>query len=217
VGELRSRADGTWVAEYRPGSVSVARQVEVTARASALRSTTQVALAPRPLRLSVGPWAGVTTNFSGMTSPVVGVDVDARLRSRLTGEAVLFRLGVAQYNHRQQSATGLGGAATMAAAWVPVSGMALVRRDQGRWSLWGGAGAVMVYEYLEVQFGDLPEQSGGRLLVGPGAQAGVGLRWVGGEFGWSVRTSFVARQPKEVGFSGNVGGVATGLAYRLVF
>lgn len=217
IGEIRVRPDGTLVAEYRPAAVSGARQVEVTASTSALRSTTQVSLVPRLLRLSLGPWAGVTTNFSGMASPVVGVDIDTRVRSRLTGEALIFRFGVAQYNHRQQADTGLGGSAVLSAAWVPISSTVLIRRDQGRWGFWGGGGGVAVVERLQAQFGDLPEQTGTRLLVGPTAQVGVGLRWVGGEFGLSVRSSFVARQPEEVGFSGNVGGVASGLAYRLVF
>ena len=92
LGPLRARGDGTLIAEYIPEATERPREVEITAVAESMRSTARLQVAPRPVRLTVGAWAGVATNFGRVTAPIVSLDADLRVRNRIVGESLMLRM-----------------------------------------------------------------------------------------------------------------------------
>ena len=217
IGPLRVRSDGTWVAEYHPAPGDRPREVQVTAETESVRSTTLLAVQPRVVRVSVGPWAGVHGNLGAPLSSVLGLDVDFRLRSRLAGEGLMLRLGASTYRLKGQAATGLGGAATLDARMVPITGASLYRGDWGRLGIWGGVGGLLAVQDLSVGFGGDTVSRGTRVLAGATGIGGAGWRMLGGELTLQLQSSWIPTGGGEVSFAGNIGGLATGLGFRVVF
>lgn len=217
VGELRTRPDGTLIAEYVPEPSERPRDVEITAEVDAVRSATRLTIAPGPVRVTLGAWAGMQTNFGSVTAPVVGVDGDIRVRSPLIGESLMLRLGLARYRFSAEVPTGLGALARLSSTVVPVTGAVLYRRDAGRFGAWGGVGGVVGVQDLAVEFGAVPVGRGVNVLGGPTLVGGAGVRLLGGEALVALQGTWLPVDAGEAGFSGNVGGLAGGLGYRLVF
>jgi hypothetical protein len=217
VGEMHVRPDGTWVAEYMPLPVEHARQVELTARTSTVRSSAHLDLEPRLVRVSLGPWIGARTNFGVLSGPAGGFDLDFRVRSRVIGEAVTFRLGGSVTAFRSDALTGVGPAVELHSTLVPLTGAVLLRQDRGPFALWGGAGVVMGPHFETVRFGEALVSKGDRILVGPTLLGGVGVRAPLGEIVFGLQGSWVPAGKPDVGYSGNLGGLVGGLGYRLVY
>lgn len=217
IGSLRARPDGTLVAEYVPEPSDRPRSVEITAEVATLRSSARLEIAPRPVRFTLGAWGGVQTNFGSVLAPVVGVDGDLRVRSRLTGESLMLRVGLSRYQFARDVSTGAGPQASLASAVYPVTLAALLRQDRGRFGLWGGAGGMVAVQTLDVGFGSQQIDRGVRALGGPALVGGAGVRLFGGEALATVQASWLPVDAGDAGFSGNIGGLASGLGYRLVF
>lgn len=217
VGELRARADGTFVAEYTPLAAEQSREIEITARTSTVRSTAHLTLEPRVVRVAFGPWVGGQTNFGSLLRPAGGVDADLRVRSRLVGEAMILRLGVSGSAFRSTATTDVGPPVDLRSTVVPLSAAVLLRQDRGPWSVWGGAGGIVGPHWMEVRFGDELVTQGLRLLVGPMITGGAGVRAPGGEVVFNLQGSWLPATNDDVGYTGNLGGLAGGLGYRLVY
>jgi len=214
LGEPVVQPDGSYVAEYVPAYREQRRQVEITARTAALSSSARLVVEPQDVRVSVGPWVGIRTNFGRVTAPVIGVDVDARVRGRLFGDALMLRVGAEGSWFRTIAETrGVAGEVELRSWIFPLNAAILFRREQGPWSAWGGGGGILAIHSLSVL--QLQTQ-GQRVLVGPLVLGAVARRALGGEAIITLRGSWLASQPGDVGYSGNLGGLAVGIGYRVV-
>lgn len=210
VGELAVRADGSYVAEYRPLPIDAPRTVTVTARTETVWTSDELLLEPRVVRVSVGPWVGATTNFGKIRgAPMLGLDVD--VRTRLAGEALMLRLGGAATSFRSQSRT-LSGTIELRNQLFPVWAAVLFRQDRGPWAVWGGGGLQVAYHRLE----PIPGEAGSYWLAGPAVLGGVGRRALAGEVVLGLRGSWMSAD-QGLGYDGNLGGLTAGLGYRLVY
>lgn len=216
VQELKARPDGTYVAEYLPLASDRARDVVVTARTDTLRSSATLRLEPRVVRVSVGPWAGVLSNFGAVTAPVVGIDGDVRLRTKWLGESGMVRFSVATYTFTASADAGIAGLAALQTTVVPINGVLLFRQDLGPAGLWAGAGGTLAPYHMQVRLDDRRIATGGRVAVGPSIVAGASRRALAGELYATLRSTFLPVSGGEYGFYGNLGGLAAGLGYRVV-
>lgn len=208
ISELTRRPDGTWSARFVPNEDTHRRTVRITAATSSLRSSTQVVVESPAVRAAVGPWVGVNTNFGGQEDWAFGLDLDL-----LTRRLLAFRIA-AQAN-RHQVVQGLEGVQV----WVvPFSLSLLAREDRGPWAFWGGVGLAIgpnVYTFYQ---GGLPFDRGTQVVAGPIFHTGLSLRALGGELTANVRYVWLgpATPTGDIELD-NVGGLAPGFGYRLVF
>jgi len=217
IGPMRVRSDGSWIAEYVPMPAERPREVEITAETETLRTSAHLEVAPRVVRVSVGPSGGVISNLRGITAPLLTIDSDLRLRNRLVGEALMVRVGAARYAFRGLVTTGLGAPARLDNTVYAFTVGALFRRDRGRFGVWGGGGLVAAVQDLDLWFGNEQVSQGFRVAAGPAGIGGVGGRALGGELLVNGQASWLPTSGGEAGFTGNVGGFAIGAGYRLVF
>ncbi len=217
VGDLHQRPDGSMVAEYQPLAVSERREVQITASTSTVHGSARLLLEPRVVRFSLGPWVGGITTFGSTIRPVGGVDLDARLRSPLLGEALMVRLGVWVSPASATVSTGVGPPAEIRSTSVPGTFALLLRDDRGPWSVWGGAGFALGVQHLEARFGSAAVATGNTWLFGPELHAAVARRAPGGEVSLGLRGTWLQAPESDVGFSGNLGGVSGTLGYRVVW
>ncbi len=217
IGSLSDRPDGSLVADYVPTSVNSRREVEITAETESLRSTTQLVLEPRSVRVSLGVWFGAQTNLGAVQGPTGGVDLDFRPRVRGLGESVMLRLAAQVGAFGGTVSAGLAGPLEVRSILVPVSASLLLRDDRGPWALWaGGGGTAAVHQLSAVIAAD--RRSGTAVVPGLTAQAGVARRLLGGEVVLTTRFLWLpATSTGEIRYTGNVGGLAAGLGYRLVY
>lgn len=215
VGELKQRGDGSWVAEYLPATGGSVRDVVLTAESEGVRSSTTLAVEPRVVRMSLGPWVGGVSNFGEVGTWTGGVDLDVRLRNRIVGEAAMVRVGAWGYG---VSSTITGdGELSLRGSVAPVHLALLLRQDAGRWGLWGGAGGAVALHRLELRAGQDIISEGYRGLGGPVVFGGVGTRFLGGEALVEVRGLWLDGPVGEVGWTGNLGGLAAGLGWRVLY
>ncbi|MCB9678423.1 MAG: hypothetical protein H6737_25205 [Alphaproteobacteria bacterium] len=215
VGPLIARPDGTWVAEYVPEESDRPREVTITAKTESLRSTARLTLEPRLGRLSLGPQVGWISNFGSVSSPVVTMDAD--LRTRLLAESVLVRASVSGYRLSANAETGLGDDAQLVGGVFPLSLAVLLRQDRGGVSFWGGAGGSLGLHTVTTRFGNRIVSRGNRVVSGGTLIAGAGYRLGLGDLVAELRWSSLPGPGGEVGFTGNLGGLAIGVGFRLVY
>jgi len=215
VGPLITRPDGSWVAEYVPTDSDRPREVTITAKTDALRSTARLTLEPQLGRISVGPQVGWISNFGTVSSPVVGLDVD--LRTRLLAESVLVRASVQGYGLASTTPTGLGEDARIIGGVYPVTLAAMLRQDRGGVSFYGGAGGTIALHTVTTRFGNRVVSRGNRAVTGGVALGGVGYRLGLGDLVAEARWTWLPGPGGEVGFTGNIGGLAAGLSFRVVY
>lgn len=217
VGPLRPRPDGSFVAEYAPIQTDRAREVEISARTESLRSTTTLRVEPRLVRVSVGPWAGVQSNFGAIGAPIVGLDTDVRVRTRVFGDSAMVRVGVGHYAFTHEVTVGLQHTATLQSTVVPAHLAFLFRHDMGPVGAWMGGGVALAFHHMELRFDDDLVGRGMRLRAGPMVDLGLSRRALGGELAALLRLTWLTSSGGEFGYSGNVGGLAAGVGYRVVF
>ncbi len=215
VGELRQRGDGSWVAEYLPAPGGQVRDVVVTAESEGVRSSTTLSVQPRVVRVSLGPWVGAVSNFGEVGTWTVGADLDVRLRSRVVGEAAMVRVGA--WGYGLNSSIAGGGDLSLRGSVVPVHAAFLLRQDARRWGIWAGAGGAVALHRLELRDGEEIIAEGYRGLGGPIVVGGVGRRAFGGEALLEVRGLWLNGPVGEVGWTGNLGGLAAGLGWRVLY
>ena len=99
-----------------------------------------------------------------------------------------------------------------------ISASAIYRLEQGAWAAWGGLGALLAPYRLESRFaGSLPLRDGGLHPPGATGGAGVGRRVAGGEVTFELRGVGIQAQADTLGYDGQIGGLALGLGYRLIY
>ncbi|MCB9685905.1 MAG: hypothetical protein H6735_12760 [Alphaproteobacteria bacterium] len=217
VGEAHTRPDGTLVAEYTPLPVESSRQVEITASTPTMHSTTRLLLEPRVVRMSLGPWVGVSSNFGPDFRPLLGVDLDVRTRTRFAGEALMVRASLSASAFSSTASTGVGPDLELRSTVVPFGLALLLRQDMGPWSLWGGLGGAVGVHHQEVRFGGELVSTGEIPVFGPELHGAVARRVPGGELAAGLRGTWIPVSSQDVGYTGNLGGVAATLGYRLVW
>jgi hypothetical protein len=218
VGTLQTKADGSFVAEYTPLPIDSPREVVLTARTGTLYTSTRLMLEPRLVRISVGPWLGGTTNFGKVTGPMGGIDLDLRTRSRLAGEALMIRFGVAVSSFSEEGVpAGTSGRTDWTSTLVPGTIGLLFRDDRGPVGLWTGAGFMGGVHHLRVTEGGSQLGTWDRFVGGPVLFAGASRRAFGGEALLTVRASWLPVSQEDFGYDGNLGGLAAGVGYRLLY
>lgn len=215
VGEPLARADGSWVAEYRPDRGDRAREVEITAASRSVRSSARLPLEPRLGRITVGPTVGWITNFGAVSSPALGFDADFRLR--LLGGSVMVRVGAMGYGVSGTATTGFGEEASLTGTVVPGLAAVLLRQDRGGFGFWGGAGGILGFHTVRARFGQQVVSEGMRSIGGASLIGGAGYRLGPGDLLSELRWSWIPGSGGELGFTGNLGGLSAGLGYRLVY
>ena len=208
----RPRSDGLFVAEYTPLPIDAPRGVTVTARTDTVRTSAELLLEPRVVRMSLGPWVGGTTNFGVATGPMFGLDLDVRTRTRTFGEAMMLRLGVATTSFRTRTRIDPLVFDERRNTMVPVWAALLFRQDRGPFALWGGPGLEVAVHHQQSTI----STPGNFWLAGPSLLGGIGRRALGGELILGVRASWLPAS-QAVGYDRNLGGLSGGLGYRVVY
>lgn len=216
VGTLHRRPDGSFVAEYDPGRVDHAREIVVTAQTEDLRSSTTFRVEPRRLRLAVGPWFGMHSNLGAVTSPIGGIEGEVRVRSTLLGDSAAMRVDVGSYRFEHELENPLLGALRMRSRVVPVTATLGFRQHAGQVDLMAGAGGALAVHTMDLELA-AEHYDGAVLLAGPVVMVGAARELLGGELTWMLRGTWLIQSRGEFGYHGNVGGLTSGLGYRLVF
>jgi hypothetical protein len=217
IGALQGRPDGSFVAEYTPLPSERQRDVTITARTGSLFTSARLQLEPRVVRLSFGPWFGVTTNFGTITRPIGGIDLDIRTRSKLTGESLMVRIGVAG-TWFQQDVQVVNQTQEWTSTLVPITAGLLFRDDRGPIGLWAGGGIEAIAHQLSVSTAAGEDLADGlNMHFGPVVFTGASHRALGGEVLLALRASWVPVSEAGIGFDGNLGGLVAGVGYRLVY
>ena len=218
IGELRARPDGTLVATFTPAVTDRPREVEITARTESIRTSTHLALEPRVVQFSFGPWVGGHSNLGILAGPAGGVDVDVRLRAPGLGESLIWRTAAVGMGLRAAvNVEGVSPSVDVRMTVVPISTMLLFRQDGGPWAVWAGGGGTVAPQFSQNRIGGRLMSSGYGLLGGPAVTAGASRRAPGGEVIVTVLGMWLPAPRKELGFSGNLGGLMGGIGYRLVY
>ena len=216
VGPLRAKSDGSFMAEFSPGAAEKSQQVTLTAETENLHSTTTLTIEPRLVRVSLSAFAGGLTNFAAVSAPIVALDADFRMRHRVLGERFMLRVGGSRYAF--QRTYRLDGARWKVGATIyPIDIAVLYRADRGPIGGWLGGGAAVAVLDIAAQTGGVVVLDGLLYTGGPVLIAGAGHRILGGELYLAARVHWLRGVGKDVGFSGNIGGLAGGLGYRVLF
>lgn len=216
LGQFKLRSDGRFYAEYEPGDIETARVVTVTAETETIHSSAKLELEPRQVRLALGAYGGALSNFGAVTAPIVGVDLDFRVRTELFGEHILVRVGGARYAFSGPLRVA-GQKWQVSNAIYPLTLGALYRVDRGASGAWFGGGAVVGLHAQDSETSDGLAYSGLLVTGGPTVMGGVGQRLLGGEIFLSVRSTWLRGVGDVGGFDGNIGGLAVGAGYRVLF
>ncbi|HZR07019.1 MAG TPA: hypothetical protein VFA79_00455 [Myxococcales bacterium] len=176
-------SDGALYASYLPPVLHRGGDTTLALRAGALEGRANLRLLPDLRRAAVGAKAGVLSNLSGFSVPLIGVE--ASLRSAALGPELALSLG-AEYGHRAQSELLQAGASQLNAesridlALVHLS--ATLRRPFGeRNTLWVGGGPCAAAYWSRVGAAGTPERRG--FAIAPGLEATFGAER---RFHWGV-------------------------------
>lgn len=216
IGPPRLMPDGSYRAEYVPTPDTRGGVVTIVARAptGSASATCRLRLELRPVRAAIGLSAGVVSNLGGITSFMPSVDADIRLPA--LSDQLMLRVGVAGFTASRDVDT-VSGLNVKRLTLLPITVGALVRQDRGQSAGWLGLGATVAPYQAGERFDDdrFPVRTG---VLPPGftAIAGGARRIRGGEVLLEVRGTFLSAPGGDVGFTGQVGGLAALLGYRLV-
>lgn len=219
VGALRTTADATYEAWYRPPRDMRAGVVLVSAHSQegAVVGSTKLELLPRPLARAAGLNLGGLTNFGSINSPLLDLSFEGRLFEDL--DWVLLR-GSASYfaDRKLLEDAETGETITIRSSFFPLTLSGSIRHERGLNAFNIGAGLVVLVYQGELRFGDLPGTTGVG-LGGPGMALHVGFAHrVGvGELTLEARYLLVAAPQGGFGYDGPVGGVAALPGYRVLF
>jgi hypothetical protein len=128
----------------------------------------------------------------------------------------MFRLGAAGYGVRA-AATDAGSEAQLQAVVAPITAGILLRADRRGTGLWGGIGGTIAIQRLRVVLDEQTVADGWRMGVGPTVMGGVSRRLSPGEVVLTATGSWIGGGRGELAVTGNLGGLAVGLGYRLLY
>ena len=130
----------------------------------------------------------------------------------------MFRTGVSYYVGVGELQTGLGTLAELRMNILPVHLSLLLRQDLELHAVWAGVGAALAPYWSEAKFdGVTLQRSAGLLPPGVAATVGYGYRVPGGELFVELRGNPLTSQASGAVFTGQVGGLATLVGFRLVY
>ncbi len=215
LGELERKAAGSWTTTWRADRRGRARKVEITAEVGGVTAATTLDVEPGARRGGLGLWAGGISNFGRVASPTGGLDLDIHLRS--VAEGLSLRVGGAVWRATADVDIGAGAAADLSSVLWPMHVAGLLRRDRRGVGLYLGVGGALAPEVSRMAIGNDVVGRGLTTRAGPLALGGAAWRLgPSGEVFGEVRASWLLASP-EVGFTGNVGGVAVGAGYKVLY
>jgi len=219
VGALRTTADATYEAWYRPPKDLQAGTVQLSAHSQegAVVGSTKLELVPRPLRMAAGLGLGGMTNFGSINSPIISLAFEGRVFDEL--DWVLLRGSIGFFTDRKSFVDdGTGETITVRSSFFPMALSGSVRHERGLNAFFIGAGLVGLVYQGELRFGDQPS-SGGAGIGGPGMSLHTGYaRRIGmGELTVEGRYLLVGTKQGGFGYDGPIGGVAVLPGYRVLF
>jgi hypothetical protein len=219
VGALRTTADATYEAWYRPPSDLRAGTVQLSAHSQegAVVGSTKLELLPRPLTWAAGLSGGGISNLGSINSGILDLSVEGRVFDQL--EWVLLRVSVSHYADRRVFLDETTGQSiTIRNAFFPVAMSGSFRHEWGLNAFSVGAGLVVLFYDGEARFGDLPG-TGGVGIGGPGVSlhSGYARRMAFGELTAELRYLLASTNQGGFGYDGPVGGVAVLPGYRVLF
>jgi hypothetical protein len=216
VGDLERQPDGSFIAVYQPESHQTPREVSITARmeSSGRSASTRLELQPSPVDGAIGLSLGFLTSF-GDVRPYGNLVLD--WRTNLLERTVMFRFGFGQTWEVYDVPIAVGSNAELKILYYPVELGMLLRRDRQGTSFWvGGLGTVWPY-WSQLRYGNDVVGDGFGVLPGVGIVGGVGRRMGLGELSLEARAHAVSGPQGDMNYSGNAGGLAVGLGYRVVY
>jgi len=180
--ELEER-EGALYAAYRPPVLETRSGTTLALRAGSLEGRAQLTLLPNVKALAIGAKAGVLSNFSGFSAPLIGVE--AALRTARFGPQLALSLG-ADYARRSQTELVASGAGQLAADsrldLLVVHLSATWRQPFGDKNILSlGAGPCAGAYWTRVGLSGSPTRRGFAVVPGLQAIAGVERR-----FGWGT-------------------------------
>ena len=102
--------------------------------------------------------------------------------------------------------------------WFPrLAAERLLRQDRGGFSVYGGAGGIVGLHTVTTRFGSQVVSRGNKAVSGGAVLGGAGYRLGLGDVVAEARWSWIPGPGGELGFTGNLGGLAAGLGFRLVY
>jgi hypothetical protein len=219
VGALRVTADGTYEAWYRPPPELRAGTVQLKAHSQegAVVGATKLELLPKPLSKAATLSLGALSNLGGIHSPLLELNVEARLFEEPGW--VLLRGSLGYYYDRQVVLDELTGEEiSFYTSFFPATLAASMRHERGLSSFSIGAGLVLLTYSTESRFGDSPGTAG-MGLGGPGLSLHSGIaRRIGiGELCLEGRYILVSTRAGGFDYDGPVGGIALLPGYRVLF
>jgi hypothetical protein len=219
VGSLRTTADATYEAWYRPPREMRAGTVQLSARSQegAVVGSTKLELLPRPLSKAAGMGVGFMTNLGALNSPVIDLSMEGRVVPDV--DWVLLRGTVGYFaDRRSLEDAETGETISLRSSFFPFGLAATARHERGLNAFTVGAGLVMLVYHGELRFGDQPG-TGGLGLGGPGVaiHSGFSRRLGVGELGIEARYTLVTTRQGGFDYDGPVGGVAVLPSYRVLF
>jgi len=219
VGALRTTADATYEAWYRPPRDLRAGTVQLSAHSQegAVVGSTKLELLPRPLSMAVGLSLGGMSNLGSINSPLVDLSFEGRLFEEL--DWVLLRGSIGFFTDRTViDDTDSDETITFRSSFFPLTLSGSIRHERGLNAFTIGAGLVVLIYQGELRFGDHPS-NGGAGLGGPGMSlhSGFSHRLGVGELTLEGRYLLVATTQGGFGYDGPVGGVAVLPGYRVLF
>jgi hypothetical protein len=171
--ELEER-DGTLYASYVPPLLREPSETDLSLRAGPAIGRAHLTLRPNLTSAAFSAKAGLFSNFSGFTTPLLGIA--AALRTDHFGPQLAFAVEL-DYGHRGESGLVSAGASTLAAdssldlALLHVIG-SWRRQLSDREALWFGAGPTLATYWTRVRVADTGTRRG--FAIAPGLQATAG-------------------------------------------
>ena len=216
ISEPKVQADGTLFAIYQPPPRMRSGTVEVTLKAldgSFPDTSVRIDLMPEPVLRAPSVHGGLVTNFVGLQSPYVGVEIEQAL-AFLPQHA---NLRVSAEWYRDARTVELDSTTVDLRMTVTPITLASHRRwSKGLWGTWAGAGVVVAPYRLQSWFDDQPAVDS-ISVHSPGAvvYAGRGYRLRGGELYAEAR--YLALSSRAHEYDGGIGGLVGVAGLRIVY
>jgi hypothetical protein len=219
VTEPKPKSDGTYEATFAPppGFTQGTIRITVTGKSSAIKTSTEIEVAPRAVSFAPGVHAGYLISPPNLYAPFIGLQFDNKL-GRQSSFPLFLRatLGVilASTDVQDESAEHLS------AQFAPLGVSLLYRRDSVRRTAWwvGGGPAIAGYRATATYVDD--QHVSGLGVTYPGISFDLGYGWRvggGGELALNANYLFLPSvQDIGVGWE-SLSGVVTTFGYKVLY
>jgi hypothetical protein len=219
VTEPKPKPDGTYEATFAPppGFTQGTIRITVTGKSSAIKTSTEIEVAPREVSFAPGVHAGYLISPPNLYAPFVGLQFDNKL-GRQSSSPLFLRatlgLILASTDVEHESAKHLS------AQFGQVGVSLLYRRDSVRRTAWwvGGGPAIAAYRATATYEDD--QHVSGLGVTYPGISFGLGYGWRvggGGELDLDANYLFLPSvQDIGVGWE-SLSGVVTTFGYKVLY